>query len=108
MSYLSDSDLYVNTWARLLLSRRDYLPAVAAAAVAAASLGATEVAATETRFAGPGFVNLDVSALELAIVELLYGSGSILRIRHLDEAEAFGLARKFVRDDSDTLHLTHR
>src|SRR5271170_1249728 len=89
-------------------SGRDYLPAVAAAAVAAASVGAAEVAATETRFAGPRFVHLDVSALELAIVELLHGFGSILCIRHLDEAEAFGLARKFVHDDGDTLHLTHR
>jgi hypothetical protein len=87
-------------------SGRDYLPAVAAAAVAAASVGAAEVARTETRFAGLRFVHLDVSALELAIIELLYGFESLFRTRHLDEAEAFGLAGKFVHYDGDTLHLT--
>lgn len=52
--------------------------ALAPAAVAAASVGAAEVAATETRFAGLRFLHCDVSALELGIVELLYGFGSIL------------------------------
>jgi hypothetical protein len=44
------------------------LPAVAAATTAAA----TSVMAAEARFAGPGLVDLDISALELRIVELLY------------------------------------
>ena len=75
--------------------------------MAAASMGAAEVARTETRFSGLRFVHLYVSALEFGIVELLYGFGSILRIRHLDKTEAFGLASKFVHDDGDTLHLTY-
>ncbi len=44
------------------------LPAVAAATTAAA----TSIMAAEARFAGPGLVDLDFSALELRIVELLY------------------------------------
>jgi hypothetical protein len=104
---VSASDLKGNKSGRAVgPPRSDYLPAVAAVAMAATSVGAAEVAATETRFAGLRFVHLDVSALELGIVELLYGFGSILRVRHLDKTEAFGLARKFVHDDGDTLHLT--
>src|SRR5271155_1783849 len=84
------------------------LPAVAAAIAAAASTttAATAIAAAaETRFARFGLVHLDVSALELALVELGDSLGGLVRVCHLDKAEAFRLARELVHDHRCALNL---
>jgi hypothetical protein len=87
------------------------LPAVAVSASATAfSAAATTPAATPaisaaaattaTRAAGAGasLVNLDSPSLQVGVVESLDCSGSIGRLRHLDETEAARLAREFIRD----------
>ncbi len=100
-------------------ARPDYclLPAIAgsiaAAAVSEATLTAASITvasgiAAKARLARPRLVNLDVPALELGIVELLNRLGRFLRGRHLDEAEALGLARELVRDHGDALNLPRR
>src|SRR5712675_1333145 len=73
---------------------------------AAATTAAAAIATAEARFAGFGLVDLDISTLELSIVELLNCLGSVLRICHFDEAEAPRLTGKLVRDYSDALNLT--
>src|SRR4030088_1304178 len=85
------------------------LPAAAAATAAivatAAPVATATAAAAEARFAGLGLANLDISPLQIRVIQGLYRLGSLFRIRHLDKAEAFRLAGKFIRDYRDTLDL---
>src|ERR1022692_4210690 len=80
-------------------------PAVTAAAASTTTAATTIAAAAETGFARFGLVHLDVPALELALVELRDRFGRLVRVRHLDKAEALRLARELVHDHRRTLNL---
>jgi hypothetical protein len=105
-------------------TRREILPAIAisaaatalsAATTAAAALSATAAAtpaitaaATAARATGAGarLVNLNLSALQVGVVECLDCGGRLGRIRHLDETEAARLPREFVGHDDRALDLS--
>jgi hypothetical protein len=57
------------------------------------------------RFARFGFVHLNVPALKVRVVEALYSRSRVARTGHLDEAKAFGLAGKLVRNYGGALHF---
>jgi len=104
-------------------TRREILPAIAisaaatalsAATTAAATLSAAAAttpaisAATAARATGAGarLVNLNLSALQVGVVECLDRGGRVGRLGHLDETEAARLPREFVGHDDRALDLS--
>jgi hypothetical protein len=79
------------------------VPAGIAAATAASSATA---AAAVAAFARTGLVDPDVAPLQFGLVELFDRLGGLTGVRHLDEAEALGLARKLVGDYRSALNLS--
>ena len=66
-------------------------------AVAVTTAAAATAAAARTVFAGLGFVNREVTALEFRLVCGL--DGGVAAVAHFHECEAAGAARFAVRDD---------
>jgi hypothetical protein len=102
-------------------TRRKILPSIAisaaaatlsaattAASLSAAATAAISAAATAARATGAGarLVNLNLSALEVGVIEGLDCGGRLSRIRHLDETEAARLPREFVGHDDRALDLS--
>src|SRR5579863_7586876 len=95
-SYRSLAKILRSSQTRLLVSRgsprsASALPAVAASAATASAAPAATPSA-KARLTRLGLVHLDISALELGIVELLNRLTRLLRGRHLDKAETLRLA----------------
>jgi hypothetical protein len=102
-------------------TRREILPSIAisaaatalsaattAAALSAAATAAISAAATAARATGAGarLVNLNLSALEVGVIEGLDCLGRVGRLDHLDETEAARLPREFVGHDNRALDLS--
>jgi hypothetical protein len=100
-------------------TRREILPAIAISAAATALSAATTAAATLSATAaataaisaaatgaGARLVNLNLSALQVGVVECLDRLGRVGRLGHLDETEAARLPREFVGHDDRALDLS--
>jgi hypothetical protein len=96
-------------------TRREILPSIAISAAATALSAATTAtatpaisAATAVRATGAGasLVNLNLSALQVGVIECLDCLGRVGRLGHLDETEAARLPREFVAHDDRALDLS--
>lgn len=74
-------------------------------AVAAAIVAAAVVTAAALVFAGFGFFDYDVTAIEFLVVQAVDSGLPFPVVRHFDKTEAFGFTCEFIHDDFHGIHL---